>query len=90
MVCLGFPLLTAGLVLGSYWAKQAWGDWWGWGSEGNVVAGGMAYLCWLSALSGCVRPKICEDKQRLGHCGHGVYHHMPDVGKSVKNIRRIA
>ena len=30
MVRLGFPLLTAGLVLGSYWAKQAWGDWWGW------------------------------------------------------------
>ena len=30
MVCLGFPLLTAGLLLGSYWAKQAWGDWWGW------------------------------------------------------------
>ncbi|MFC1675478.1 cytochrome c biogenesis protein CcsA [Planctomycetota bacterium] len=30
MVRLGFGLLTAGLVLGSYWAKQAWGDWWGW------------------------------------------------------------
>lgn len=30
MVRLGFPLLTAGLVLGSYWAKLAWGDWWGW------------------------------------------------------------
>lgn len=30
MVCAGFPLLTLGLVLGSWWAKLAWGDYWGW------------------------------------------------------------
>lgn len=30
MVCLGFPLLTVGLVLGSVWAKLAWGDYWNW------------------------------------------------------------
>jgi len=30
MVCLGFPLLTAGLLLGSWWGQLAWGDWWGW------------------------------------------------------------
>lgn len=30
MVCLGFPLLTLGLVLGSVWGKRAWGDYWGW------------------------------------------------------------
>ncbi len=30
LVCLGFPLLTAGLVLGACWGKQAWGDWWNW------------------------------------------------------------
>jgi len=30
LVCLGFPLLTLGLVLGSYWGKWAWGDFWGW------------------------------------------------------------
>ncbi|MBN1419249.1 MAG: cytochrome c biogenesis protein CcsA [Planctomycetes bacterium] len=27
---LGFPLLTAGLLLGSWWAKIAWGDYWSW------------------------------------------------------------
>jgi len=27
---VGFPLLTLGLILGSYWGKQAWGDYWGW------------------------------------------------------------
>jgi hypothetical protein len=30
IVCAGFPLLTLGLILGSYWGKQAWGDYWGW------------------------------------------------------------
>ena len=30
IVCLGFPLLTLGLILGSYWGKLAWGDYWGW------------------------------------------------------------
>lgn len=30
MVCLGFPLLTIGLILGSWWGKLAWGDYWGW------------------------------------------------------------
>ncbi|MHC4623895.1 MAG: cytochrome c biogenesis protein CcsA [Planctomycetota bacterium] len=30
MVRAGFPLLTLGLVLGSWWGKLAWGDYWGW------------------------------------------------------------
>lgn len=30
MICVGFPLLTLGLILGSYWGKLAWGDYWGW------------------------------------------------------------
>jgi len=30
MVCFGFPLLTLGLILGSVWGKQAWGDYWNW------------------------------------------------------------
>lgn len=30
MVCLGFPLLTLGLILGSWWGKKAWGDYWSW------------------------------------------------------------
>jgi ABC-type transport system involved in cytochrome c biogenesis permease subunit len=30
MICLGFPLLTLGLLLGSVWGKLAWGDYWGW------------------------------------------------------------
>jgi len=30
MICLGFPLLTLGLILGSWWGKLAWGDYWGW------------------------------------------------------------
>jgi len=30
LICFGFPLLTLGLILGSYWGKLAWGDYWGW------------------------------------------------------------
>jgi ABC-type transport system involved in cytochrome c biogenesis permease subunit len=30
IVSLGFPLLTLGLVLGSWWGKIAWGDYWAW------------------------------------------------------------
>jgi ABC-type transport system involved in cytochrome c biogenesis permease subunit len=30
MICVGFPLLTLGLILGSCWGKLAWGDYWGW------------------------------------------------------------
>jgi ABC-type transport system involved in cytochrome c biogenesis permease subunit len=29
-VCLGLPLLTLGLVLGAWWGKVAWGDYWSW------------------------------------------------------------
>ena len=30
LVCAGFPLLTMGLLAGSCWGQQAWGDYWGW------------------------------------------------------------
>jgi len=29
-VSMGFPLLTLGLLLGAFWAKYAWGDYWSW------------------------------------------------------------
>jgi ABC-type transport system involved in cytochrome c biogenesis permease subunit len=30
MIRVGFVLLTLGLILGSWWGKLAWGDYWGW------------------------------------------------------------
>jgi ABC-type transport system involved in cytochrome c biogenesis permease subunit len=30
LTCFGFPLLTLGLILGSWWGQLAWGDYWGW------------------------------------------------------------
>jgi len=29
-IVFGFPLLTAGIILGSIWAHYAWGTYWGW------------------------------------------------------------
>ncbi len=29
-VAIGFPLLTMGIITGSFWAKQAWGSYWHW------------------------------------------------------------
>jgi ABC-type transport system involved in cytochrome c biogenesis permease subunit len=30
LVYLGFPFMTFGLLLGAWWAKLAWGDYWSW------------------------------------------------------------
>ena len=30
LTCLGFPMLTLGLILGAVWGKIAWGDYWSW------------------------------------------------------------
>jgi ABC-type transport system involved in cytochrome c biogenesis permease subunit len=30
LIAIGFPLLTLGLILGSWWGKLAWGHYWGW------------------------------------------------------------
>jgi ABC-type transport system involved in cytochrome c biogenesis permease subunit len=30
LVRLGFPLLTLGLILGAWWGRLAWGDYWNW------------------------------------------------------------
>ena len=33
--CFGFVLITAGLLMGAWWAKEAWGDWWSWDPKEN-------------------------------------------------------
>ncbi|MGD9158467.1 MAG: cytochrome c biogenesis protein CcsA [Desulfobacteraceae bacterium] len=45
MICLGFPFLTLGLVLGSWWGKLAWGDYWGWDPKEL-----WSLVCWLVYL----------------------------------------
>ena len=30
LIAIGFPLLTLGLILGSWWGQLAWGNYWGW------------------------------------------------------------
>ncbi len=48
MVCMGFPLLSLGLILGSWWGKIAWGDYWNWDpKELWSLVSWLAYLGYL-------------------------------------------
>lgn len=40
--CVGIPFLTAGLFMGSFWAQEAWANYWGWDSKENS-----ALITWL-------------------------------------------
>jgi len=61
MICVGFPLLTLGLVLGSVWGKLAWGDYWGWDpKELWSLASWLVYVGYLHFryMSGKKNPRI--------------------------------
>jgi len=48
MVCLGFPLMTLGLILGSWWGHLAWADYWGWDpKELWSLASWLVYLAYF-------------------------------------------
>lgn len=41
-ILFGFAMISAGLVMGCFWAKYAWGDWWSWDPKEN-----WALITWL-------------------------------------------
>jgi len=43
LVCAGFPLLTAGLILGAFWGKFAWAIYWHWDPKETS-----SLVCWLT------------------------------------------
>ncbi|MBP7276011.1 MAG: cytochrome c biogenesis protein CcsA [Kiritimatiellae bacterium] len=48
LLCAGYPLLTLGLVLGAWWGKLAWGDFWNWDpKELWALATWLIYTAWL-------------------------------------------
>ncbi len=48
MICIGFPFLTLGLILGSWWGKLAWGDYWGWDpKELWSLVSWLVYVCYF-------------------------------------------
>ena len=50
LVRLGLPLMTLGLVLGAFWGKLAWGDWWNWDpKELWSLAGWLVFVGYLHA-----------------------------------------
>ena len=61
MVCMGFPLLSLGLILGSWWGKIAWGDYWNWDpKELWSLVSWLAYLGYLHYryMRGTKRPSV--------------------------------
>ena len=37
-IMVGFPLLAFGIILGAMWANYAWGGYWSWDPERDLVA----------------------------------------------------
>jgi len=42
-IMFGFVMISAGLLLGAFWAKFAWGDWWTWDPKEN-----WSLITWLT------------------------------------------
>jgi ABC-type transport system involved in cytochrome c biogenesis permease subunit len=58
----GFPLLTAGLILGALWGKIAWGDYWHWDpKEMWSLATWLVYCGYFHfrAMTGARYPRTC-------------------------------
>jgi len=61
LIAIGFPLLTLGLVLGSWWGKLAWGRYWGWDpKELWSLASWLVYLGYFHwrFMFGTRRPRL--------------------------------
>ncbi len=61
LIAIGFPLLTLGLVLGSWWGKLAWGHYWGWDpKELWSLASWLVYVGYFHwrHMSGTKHPRI--------------------------------
>lgn len=47
-ILFGFCMLSVGLILGAFWAKVAWGDWWSWDAKENwALISWILYGAWL-------------------------------------------
>ncbi len=69
IVSMGFPFLTLGLILGSWWGKLAWGDYWGWDpKEMWSLVTWLVYAIYLHvrAVYGRKRPRLTGGLAVLG------------------------
>ena len=87
LIAIGFPLLTLGLVLGSWWGKLAWGRYWGWDpKELWSLASWLVYVGYFHwrYMFGTRRPRMNSVWAIAGMAGD---HHHAAVGESVENLR---
>ena len=88
LVKIGWAFLTMGMVMGSLWAKEAWGDYWVWDpKESWAAATWLGYLLYIH-----LRPKMKDYDYTfallifnfllLQMCGWGI-NFLPAAGSSV-------
>lgn len=44
VIMFGFLFLSIGIITGAVWANSAWGSYWSWGSERNMVFNHLVYI----------------------------------------------
>jgi ABC-type transport system involved in cytochrome c biogenesis permease subunit len=85
LVCMGFPLLTAGIVIGSVWAVSAWGNWWSWDPKETF-----SLAVWFVYAAYIIFRKFYEQKfLRLNCIGTIIAFLMIILGVTVVNFSRI-
>ena len=48
IVAVGFPFMTAALMMGSLWGQDAWGNYWGWDAkEVSALVSWLVYLIYI-------------------------------------------
>lgn len=83
--CLGFPLLTAGIVIGSVWAASAWGSWWSWDPKETF-----SLAVWFVYFAFIIFRKFYGRKFLLSNCLWNIAAFvMIIIGVTVVNFSKI-
>ncbi len=86
---VGMPFLTAGLFMGSFWAQEAWANYWGWDSkENSALISWLVYvlyihLRWLGGYRGEKAMAVLMGGALSIFLTFQVFGYLPDSQKSL-------